>query len=700
MSTTSPSVSKFTLSIPGIVEHGIQNAPFTVLSFQSVVKTRWTHSTAPQSPLYWANRCGQHGLSEHYVFEIEIQTHIFIEPHYLLAQSAKLQCNDAFFHGYLSMVICLPTAPSGHCYRFILSSPLYPLTQRTTPKVFIDKTVPEIIEECLSIYGWKKGQFADYHIDLQDDYPELSCWIQHTENDWDHLQRLLRRHGLFFYFVQTLERATLIFSDRLNSKAILPLSFNQANQPLCSLQPLGQIQRGTTLFSAYNPESPSEPWITSQGAKKMGGASNGYGTVHIHGIEADSEEQSVKIAKVRQESLDWQCAITLASTTLSDLQPGQVICVSDHPISHLNQTYTIIDIEHYGNQSAAYLGRRTAKKEIRSVSYTNHLVLIPHALPFRKYDGYAPLMQAPLRGTLETVDADVASVAIDEMGHYRFRYPFDTTGKNPSGMASPKTRFTQMMGTAGRGLAGMHFPNRHGTEVEVVFLHGNINCPIIIGALSTPAVVNQNNQYQALVRTAQGHEWCLDDTAENESIWLSTPEQKETLALKANTEEIGITLKTDRGGMNLKAAQGIHWETADTLSIQSTDYELLARENYHLSAGARIDWETGGHFFLKAEFIQFTGPELSISSEQNIVMQTESLHCTAKETSNGTLRLSANKALCMDSHDIQLRASEAITIENAGAKIVFKNGNITIVSPTEIEFIGDSIQFIGMQKRG
>ena len=698
MTLVSPNISRFALSIVDPTEPGIQNAAFTVLSFQSLVSTRWPAPDDPQSPFYSANRSGQHGLSEHYVFDIEIQTQHFIEPNRLLTQSAKLRCDDSFFHGYLSTVTCLPTAPSGYRYRFILSSLLYPLTKNTTPKVFIDKTVPEIIEACLAPYNWKKGQTADYHFDLQHDYPKLGCWVQQDENDWDHLQRLLRRHGVFFYFIQTAEHATLIFSDYSKKSEPLSVSFNQANQSLFDLQSSGHVLQETTVFSEYNPESPDKPWVIRQQAKKAAGTNGGYGTVHTHGIGAYSEKESLHLAMVRQQSIDWQRSITMASTTLSGLQPGQSICVSDHPIPHLNQTYTIIDIEHQGNQSAAHLGGRT-KNKAKQANYINHIILIPCGLPFRKYDGYAPVMQAPVKGTLESVDAGAADVAIDETGHYRFRYPFDTSDKNPVGMASPKTRFTQLMGTAGHGSAGMHFPSRPGTEVEVVFLHGNINCPVIVGALSTPAVVHQDNRDQVLVRTAQGHEWCLDDTPDNESIRLSTPEQKETLVLKANTKDIGITLETTQGDLHLQAAQGIHWDTAGTLCVQASGYERLIKESHHLDAKARIDWETQGNFFLKAEYIQFMGPELSISSDQNIVMQTQSLYCTPPEISGSTLTFYSDNTLCLESTDIQLHAKDAITIENASAQIVFKDGNITMTSPVEIEFVGNSVQFIGTQQR-
>jgi Rhs element Vgr protein len=702
MSITPPNVPKFSLIMPNMAKQGIVNTFFTLLSFQSIVSTRWTQTASKDqgSPFYWANRAGQDGLSEHYMIEIEVQTQTFIEPSALLAEPAILQHDNVFFHGYLSSITCLPTAPSGHRYRLILSSPLYPLTQKSTPRVFIDKTVPQIIEACLSSYDWQQGSLADYHFDLQDDYPPLRCWIQYTENDFDHIQRLLRKHGLFFYFVQNAKRATLVFSDRLNNKTALTVSLNQTGGSLLSVQALGQVQPANSLFSDYNPSSPNTPWIANQRAKKISGSTAHYGTTHVHGAGADCPEQNAKFAKIRQESVDWQCAITLASTTLLGLRPGQSICITDHPILPLNQTYTIVDIEHYGSQSAAYLGKRREEQEASApLSYSNRLVLIPQTLAFRKYDGYPPLIQGPLRCRLESSDNDISQGAIDETGDYRFRYPFDNTDKNPIGMASPKTRFTQMMGTAGEGLAGMHFPNRHGTEVEIVFLHGNINSPMIVGALSTPAVVNQNNHHQALVRTANGHEWCLDDTPDHESIHLSTPEKKEVLALKANLEDIGITLKTEQGGMKLKAAQDICWETAETLSIQATDYELITAQSYDLSVNARINWETGGNFFLKAEFMTLTGPELSVNSAQNIVMEAHTLHCTASETEKSTLTFSAQNALYLESHELQLRATDSITIENAGAKIVFENGNITLESPSEIELIGDSVQFLGAQQR-
>jgi hypothetical protein len=151
----------------------------------------------------------------------------------------------------------------------------------------------------------------------------------------------------------------------------------------------------------------------------------------------------------------------------------------------------------------------------------------------------------------------------------------------------------------------MHFPNHAGTMVEVIFLQGNINCPVIIGALSTPAVVHQDNCFQARLLTKGGHEWRFDDTPDQESILLTTPNQTDSLVLKANPREIGIALTTEKGEMDLFAAQGMHWQTPNTLSIQATDYDVLIKTHYHLEAMEKITWknlEDARSFFSEGPF--------------------------------------------------------------------------------------------------
>jgi hypothetical protein len=120
-----------------------------------------------------------------------------------------------------------------------------------------------------------------------------------------------------------------------------------------------------------------------------------------------------------------------------------------------------------------------------------------------------------------------------------------------------------------------------------------------------------------------------------------------------------------------------------------------------LDAHAGIHWETGGNFFMKAEFLGFNGSTVSLHSNDNTVMQVETLHCQHPDTmTNNVLSFSADNHLQIQATDFCLQASDTLTLSNAGAKIVFEGGCISLSSPSEIEFIGDSVQFIGAQERG
>ena len=694
-------MSTFSLTVPALSNLLDKTGEFRVLSFESLVKTRWhTHNNIYHGFEY-ANRCGQHGLSEHYAFGLEIQTTVSVKPSQLLEQIALLTCGDSVFHGYLSTIVCLPTTPDGHRYRLTLSSPLHPLTQKPRSRVFIDKTVPEIIDACLSQYGWQRGQHGLYDFALTKHYPKVACWIQQNENDLAHLERLLRRYGIFFYFMQTKDRHQLLLTDTFGKRIPVSLSFTQADQSLFEVSTSSQVLPNATVYSEYNPASPKDAWVMRKQAKKMAGLSKQGRGIHSQGLGFSSEQEGILLAKVRQDSIDWQRLVTVASTTMMGLQPGDAIAICDHPVLALNQTYIIVDIEHRGNDSATQLGDRPKHNRPSSNRcYTARLLLIPEDISFKKYDGYPPLLQPPIRGKLESIDTSSDAGAVDQTGHYRFRYPFDTSDRNPIGMASPSTRFTQLMGTAGNGLAGMHFPNRQGTEVEIGFLHGNIHCPIILGALASPAVVNEKNHQQALVRTAGGHEWCLNDTPEQASIHLATPDKTEMLKLNANTDNPGITLKTETGSIHMHAGHDIRWKTAHTLSIQATGYESILQDAYSLVAKQHIDWQTSGHFFVKATFMQFKASELLVSANQHIVLETKSLRCSGESGKSNQVTLTANQAVDIRAKTITFNARDTLTLQNAGAKIVFKNGNIHIKSPTEIVLTGKSVVFIGAQRRG
>src|SRR5262249_40942071 len=78
------------------------------------------------------------------------------------------------------------------------------LTQTRTSRVFVNKTVEEIVREVL-------GQYK-LSVEIKDAPKQKRAYVvQYQESDWDFLQRWLEREGLCYWFAQSSERTDVLW---------------------------------------------------------------------------------------------------------------------------------------------------------------------------------------------------------------------------------------------------------------------------------------------------------------------------------------------------------------------------------------------------------------------------------------------------------------------------------------------------------
>jgi len=677
-------VSPFLFEIEG------QSSPNVLLRFES--------GSVSQHP---------HALSENYALTLEFVSETPLSAKTLLGKKGRLSLggqNNQYLHGIIAEVTLRPNAPYGYRCCLKLCSPLAPLVHSFHERVFIDKTAPDIIRTHLRAYLDKQG--CEYQLQLKETYPTIACWVQHEENDYDNLLRLMNRYGLYFYFDQSDTNATLIITDHTpNTVPSAPLIFGDAESPnLYSLMPAFQRTIDIHIFSDYDAQAPNLP-LKSQHNTASG--IPGYGTFHHHGQGGTSEHENRWVTRVFQESIDWQRETYHADSTHRDLQPGQIIAITEHPIASYNRAYLIVRVMHYYHQTedqasnaTSHTQKLTNIQEFTNTqastrpahpSYHNDLLLIPAETPFRNPE-HRPLRQySAMRGVLESSEHD--SLDKNQTGYYRFRYPFDTSDTkdtNPKALTSPQTRFMQIAASANDTCYGMHLPNAPGTEVEIIFLYGNINQPVIVGAIPPEAsVVTNQNPYQHRFVTPKGQEWCFDDTPDNEQILLKTSSDTDFFRLQNHPTQPGVTFETRTGAMALQANQDIQFKTSANLRLQANNYHLAIQQDYVLTVEEGIEWRAGENFFLSAEIIELHSSEHTLMSQQNILGSAKTL--SFPNAAANYHFLSEQGDLVISAEGLQCAAESALVLEQAGASIRIENNEIHIHSPVEIEWIAEGI---------
>lgn len=143
----------------------------------------------------------------------------------------------------------------------------------------------------------------------------------------------------------------------------------------------------------------------------------------------------------------------------------------------------------------------------RTLAYHNEFTAVVGDLPFR------PVRKTPrphisgivtgiVQGTNAASSSNVA--IIDEHGRYKIHFHFDQPLGSLNDKASRWVRMSQSFTGSGEG---MHFPLKPGVEVAVVFVDGDPDRPIIVGALpnhTQPSVVTNRNAEVNKITTDNG----------------------------------------------------------------------------------------------------------------------------------------------------------------------------------------------------
>ena len=159
---------------------------------------------------------GAESLSECYQFDISlVTTQPDIDLDEVLRRPAtftiKRQGGDIPLHGILARFEQHQAFEEYVFYRAVLVPKWWWLTQTRHNQIFLNQTVPQIIEAVLKDAGLTT---LDYELRLHGRYErqwEFVC--QYRESHFDFLSRWLEREGMFFFFEQGRDAEKIIISD-------------------------------------------------------------------------------------------------------------------------------------------------------------------------------------------------------------------------------------------------------------------------------------------------------------------------------------------------------------------------------------------------------------------------------------------------------------------------------------------------------
>lgn len=410
-------------------------------------------------------------------------------------------------------------------------------------RVFQDKTVVDIIDAVFSAYDGK-GRLAPawrFQVD-RTLYPMRSLTTQYQESDLAFVRRLMREEGLFGFFVHagdpgggTLGTHTFVIADSNDAFTPNSQATVRFTQPGAVMQE-DSIDRWRTETRLVTNAVELRSWdYRSRQVRAVGAA--GQETVELRSSDIPgvyaymNREHGARIAERQLQALEAGRVVHVGAGTVRTFTPGTTFTLASHAayadaadpfllvrvrhLAHNNldaETASTL-VRHLGHDPVAALndeilsaslharGKRIAERPV----YRNSFEAIPGATPYRdnQFDGHGRLLhpKPTVRGqqTAIVVGPPGTTIHTDrdhrikvqfhwqrgEASHSRLDHPEPDshTGAPADDRAGTWVRVATPLAPVAGANWGSHALPRVGQEVVIDFLDGNIDRPVVIGAV-------------------------------------------------------------------------------------------------------------------------------------------------------------------------------------------------------------------------
>lgn len=416
-------------------------------------------------------------------------------------------------------------------------------------RIFTDRSVPEIVSEVLRARGLASN---DVEIQLYGSYPIREHVCQYKETDLAFVERLLEKEGIFYYFRHDADHEVLVLSDDRSRYGAstgtatyhaLNLGDAPAEEAFATFRLDAHAMSATVTERDYDYLRPT---LDVGGSANVDGGETGTSIVTF-GDSGYRSEEALRHAVVRAERMVVASNVYAGWGSIHGLRSGHAYTLEGHPRASFNTSYLATRVVHQANDTA---GHTLVERRLHLEKGQPYLVTVeslPAAFLFRPARKTTwPRIPGVVEGT---VDGPVESryAQLDEHGRYHVRLKLDESGL-PDGKASMWIRMLQPH--AGNP-EGFHFPLRKHTEVHVMFVNGDPDRPVIVGAVPnplTPSVVTSANHTQNVIMTGGSNRFELEDKEGGQYVTLSSPTFKSYLHLGAG--KANAVLHTLGDGLN------------------------------------------------------------------------------------------------------------------------------------------------------
>ncbi|KWE19439.1 type IV secretion protein Rhs [Burkholderia cepacia] len=359
-------------------------------------------------------------------------------------------------------------------YELIVRPWLWLATRRSDCRIFQNKTVPEIVQEVLSTYGFPiESHLAETYV------PRDYC-VQYNETDAAFVSRLMEFEGIYFWFRHAEDTHTLMLGDAMSSHTALPgyetIPYIARDRTAIADEeridgwlPAQEVSVGRHQTTDYDYTKPRAD-LSSQKVDPRGHDHDSLASFEWPGGYRD-DAPGAHYSRVRLEEQQAEHERASADTDVRGVAPGYLFTLERCPRADQNREYLIVRCQ-YRFQENAYASDQGAE----AVVHQSMMLVQPSGLPYRSpRDTPRPRTNGPQTATV--VGPPGEEIWTDQYGRVKLQFRWDRYGQSNQD-SSCWVRVSSPW--AGGGFGGVQIP-RVGDEVVVDFLNGDPDEPIVTG---------------------------------------------------------------------------------------------------------------------------------------------------------------------------------------------------------------------------
>jgi type VI secretion system secreted protein VgrG len=499
------------------------------------------------------------GLNELFEYHIEAlsgQENIDFDKAIGQGCMVKMDTDDGkkrIFHGIMTEAQWLGQPDKEiYSYRFVLRPWLWLLGHRADCRIFLDKSVRDIIREVFS-----KAGFTDFDDRTTGSYDQIDYCVQYRETDLAFVCRMMEHWGIYYFFEPSDGKHTLVMADSHSShKPFSDLSKVEFNpragagqdekQTLNTWVPERRFRTGKVSFNDYDYTAPNKNLLASKAASEK--YTNAKLEVYDYHYKYTDQGKGNDLAQHRLDAEQAMDQRRQGSGDASSLYPGGLVTLDKHPVSSENKEYLVVHASHHFTEQTY---RSSGSGLGTTAGYDGTYEFQLGDRPFRPL----PLTPKPRIYGIQTAivvgkkGEDSEEISTDELGRIWVKFHWD---RDPQ--KTCPIRVAQVW--AGNSWGAIFTP-RLGMEVVVDFLEGDPDRPLVTGCVyngnnSPPYALPDNKTMDGWKsNSSKGgggyNEFVFEDKKSSEKIRMHGEKDHEVVIKDTQTVTIGEAFTSQNG---------------------------------------------------------------------------------------------------------------------------------------------------------